>query len=396
VQKIAQVDLQSARHAPVPQKAMARIEGLIIFLIFKPMNILIINSAKEWGGNEKWSLAAAEGLARRGHRVYFGCRSPVFRERAGDAGVSFVRFPCAHNADVFSIVAVMAFLCSRSIDVVIPTKQREYFLGGLAALPLRRVKTVARLGIDRPLHNPRNRFVFRHLLDGVIVNAASIVRTLGKTAGFNTSLCRVVRNGVTVTPLSAATRDGKRNELGIDKSDFCIMGIGRLAPQKGFDYAIEAFALLSGKYPNARLVIVGPGDSADLRRQAARAGADKRLVFAGFRSDIQELVQAADLYWLTSRSEGLPNAMLEAMAAKVPVVAFDVAGVGEVLREGANGLMVPFGNVDRLAAATARLMDEPELRKRTGEAGYQTVTEEFSMEKMIADTEMYLKELCKK
>jgi glycosyltransferase involved in cell wall biosynthesis len=358
------------------------------------MNILIINSAKEWGGNENWSLAAAEGLARQGHRVFFGCRSPIFRERAGDAGVSFVRLPLANAMDFFSIAVIRSFLRKCSIDVMIPTKQREYFLGGLAAWPLRRVKVVARLGIDRPLHNWRNRFAFRRLFDGVIVNAESIVRALGQTTGFDTSLCRVVRNGVAVPPLSAGIRARQRKEFGFEERDVCIVGIGRLAPQKGFDYAIQAFGRLAGKYPQVKLVIAGGGDDAAYRQQASAAGVGDRVVFTGFRDNIPGLMQAADIYWLTSRSEGMPNTMLEAMAAKIPVVAFNIAGVSEVLRNGENGLLVPFEDIDGMAAATARLIDDAVLRRRLGEAGYQSVTKEFSLEKMISDTETAIMELC--
>jgi glycosyltransferase involved in cell wall biosynthesis len=360
---------------------------------FMPMNILFINSAKEWGGNEKWSLAAAEGLAGRGHRVFFGCRSPIFRRRAGGAAVSFVRFPLVNNADVFSAVVIAAFLRRRAIDVVIPAKQREYLLGGLAAWPFRRVKTVARLGIDRPLHNRRNLFAFKRLFDGVIVNAESIVRTLGRTKGFDTSLCRVVRNGVAVMPLSAATRSRKRGECGLAEEDMCIMGIGRLAPQKGFDYALQALTGLAEKYPRVKLVIAGGGDDAPCRRQARAAGVAGRVVFTGFRSDIPELVQAADVYWLTSRSEGVPNSMLEAMAAGVPVVAFDIAGVAEAVRNNDNGFLVPFGDIGGLAAATSRLIEDPGLRKRLGAAARETVMREFSMEKMTEETEEFLREV---
>jgi glycosyltransferase involved in cell wall biosynthesis len=356
------------------------------------MNILFINSAKEWGGNEKWSLAAAEGLARKGHKVFFGCRASTFREHARGAGVVFVRFPLANNYDVLSLADIAVFLCRQSIDIMVPTKQREYFLGGFAAWLLRRVKVVARLGIDRSLHNWRNRFAFKNLFDGVIVNAESIVRTLGQTMGFDVSLCRVVRNGVAVPELIAATRARKRKELGLQERDVCIMGIGRLAPQKGFDYAITAFARLAKKNPLVKLVIVGGGDGSVYREQAYTAGVGNSVIFTGFRDDVTELIQAADICWLTSRSEGVPNTMLEAMAAKIPVAAFDIAGVPEVLKNGENGFLIKFEDIDGLAAATERLIEDPALRQQIGESGFRTVVNEFSMEKMISETEKYLKE----
>jgi glycosyltransferase involved in cell wall biosynthesis len=172
------------------------------------------------------------------------------------------------------------------------------------------------------------------------------------------------------------------------------MAIGRLCEQKGFDHAIRAFARFARKYSHVKLVIVGGGDGTVFRQQADKAGVADRLILTGFRDDIPELVQAADVYWLTSRSEGVPNTMLEAMAAKVPVVAFDIAGVAEVLKHGMNGFLIPFEDAEGMVDATIKLIEDPALRKRIGENGFQTVTSEFSLEKMVADTEKYLKELC--
>ncbi|MBN1130781.1 MAG: glycosyltransferase, partial [Chitinispirillaceae bacterium] len=195
------------------------------------MTLLFLNSSREWGGNEKWSLLAASGLAAQGHRVFFGCRSPQFRERAGDTAVTFVTFPLANQADLLSVVMIAAFIRSRRVDVVVPTRQREYLLGGLAGLTDRRVKVVARLGIDRPLRTLRSRFAFTRLFDGVIVNAKSIVATLAKTPGFDTSLCRVMYNGIEVPVIDPARRDRIRAAFGFGNDVFLIGCAGRCTPQ---------------------------------------------------------------------------------------------------------------------------------------------------------------------
>ncbi len=97
------------------------------------MNILIINSAKEWGGTEKWALYAAYGLADLGHKVYFGCRGEIFQKRAFQQNVEFITFPFSNNADLLTVYKIRSFLRKKKIDVVMPSKQREYFLAGLAA-----------------------------------------------------------------------------------------------------------------------------------------------------------------------------------------------------------------------------------------------------------------------
>jgi glycosyltransferase involved in cell wall biosynthesis len=357
------------------------------------MNILIISSAKEWGGTEKWAINTAIGLAERGHDVWFGCRGGLFEKRLTGSKVKPVKFPFANNFDVVSIVMLRSFMRKQNIDVVMPTKQREYFLAGLAAQIFTRTKVAGMFAIDRPIHNLRNWIVFCRLFDIVFVCARKIIDVLAKTKGFDTRKCRVVYMGVEAIRLSGDIRKKQRTSLRLYDNDICIMTIGRLCPQKGFDYAIQAFARFAKKHSHVKLVIVGGGDGTVFRQQAAKN--DLEVVFTGFRDDIPELVQAADIYWLTSRSEGVPNTMLESMAAKIPVVAFDIAGVAEILKDTINGFLVPFEDLEDLIAATIKLIEDPSLRRRIGEAGYQTVTSDFSLEKMITDTERYLKELCK-
>jgi glycosyltransferase involved in cell wall biosynthesis len=358
------------------------------------MNVLIINSAKEWGGTEKWAVNTARGLADRGHTVFFGCRGSLFEKQFAGSTVKPVRFLLANNFDVVSIIQLWRFMEKHRIDVVMPTKQREYFLAGIAAKMGGRAKVAGMFAIERPIHNLRNRIVFCRLFDIVFVCARKIIDVLAETKAFDTKKCRLVYMGVEPVRLSADVRKKQRKSLGLYDNDICIMAIGRLCEQKGFDIAIQAFARFVKKYDHVKLVIVGGGDGTVFRQQADKAGVAGRLSFTGFRSDIPELMQAADVYWLTSRSEGVPNTMLEAMAAKVPVVAFDIAGVAEILKNGVNGFLVPFEDTEGMVAATLKLIETPVLRRQIGEAGFQAVTSGFSLEKMTDDTERYLMELC--
>jgi glycosyltransferase involved in cell wall biosynthesis len=358
------------------------------------MTILFLNSSREWGGNEKWSLAAAAGLAARGHRVFFGCRSPIFRERAGDTPVTFVCFLLANQADLLSVVMIAHFIRRHKVDVVIPTRQREYLLGGLAALPFKATRVVARLGIDRQLRTARGRFAFTRLFDGVIVNARSIVATLGKTPKFDISICRVIYNGIDLPRPSGAVRTRIRHGLGIRDHEFLIGCAGRCTPQKGFDLAIEAFAQLAAAAPQARLLIAGDGpDLEAYRKQAQSSGIGGRILFTGFRSDLPDLLQALDLFWLTSRSEGMPNVLLEAMAAGIPAVAFDVAGTRELIDNERDGLIVARGDLRGLSDATRRLMLDNGRRKTMAAAVREKVGEKFNIDSMVEGVERYLVEI---
>ena len=129
--------------------------------------------------------------------------------------------------------------------------------------------------------------------------------------------------------------------------------------------------------------MVGDGPClAEVRRRASEAGLDSRIVFAGFRDDTPDLMAAMDLLLLTSSQEGLPNAILEAMAAGRPVVATDVGGCRELVTEGATGHLVPRDDPDALAEKAIRVLTLPDRGRSLGEAGRRRVLAEFSVEVM--------------
>jgi glycosyltransferase involved in cell wall biosynthesis len=240
----------------------------------------------------------------------------------------------------------------------------------------------------------RSRFAFTALFDGVIVNAASIVQTLAKTPGFDASLCRVIHNGIEVPALKPGVRDRIRKELGIGAAQFLIGCAGRCTPQKGFDRAIGAFAALAADAPEARLCIAGDGPQIDEYNALARSlNVAEKTIFTGFRGDLAGLLAALDLFWLTSRSEGMPNVLLEAFATGIPAIAFDVAGVRELIDNGRDGLVVAQGDMHALADATRQLMRDDDRRKAMAMAGREKVREKFSMDKMVGAVEQYLSEI---
>jgi len=356
---------------------------------FQTMNILFLNSAKEWGGNEKWTLTAASALAHRGHNVFLGCRSDLFRQKCSEKNLKFVSFAFVNNADIVTLLKIRRFIKKESIDIVIPTKQREYILGGLAAKG--RAKVAARMGIDRPLHNFRNRFAFCKLFDVVIVNSTRIIDTLSRTEGFDPAKCRLIYNGVKIPELSPEIRGRYRHELNIDNDDVCMMCIGRLSAQKGIDYALKAFAEVYKVKKNICLVLVGDGSGRSEYEQLAETlNISDRVIFTGYRDDVSGLLQAADIFWLTSRSEGMANVMLEAMAHAKACVAFDIAGVAEVVKNNDNGIIVPFEDIAGFKTAALLLIDDVAKRDLLAENGYKTVVAKYSIEKMCADTEREL------
>lgn len=175
-----------------------------------------------------------------------------------------------------------------------------------------------------------------------------------------------------------------------------VMGIGRLAPEKGFDLLLRAFALVAAVHPQWSLFLVGDGAMrGELQRLANDLQVASRVTFLGSQQEVIALLAQADLFVLSSRFEGFPNALCEAMAIGRAVVAFDCpSGPGEIIRHGENGLLVPPEDVAKLAETLECLMRDPLLRNRLGERARDVVVR-LGVEEIMARWEGLFRELTK-
>lgn len=180
--------------------------------------------------------------------------------------------------------------------------------------------------------------------------------------------------GVDLGPLRTARAVGLRADIGLPGDAPVILSVGHAVPVKGWDILVEAFAKAAGLVGDARLVFVGSVDEADeadtflkLESMVRARGLVGRVAFTGRRNDIPRLLAAADVFVLPSRSEGRPLALLEAMAAGKACIAARVGGVGEVIRDGHDGLLFDRGDVASLVADLVRLLGDDSLRRRLGQ-----------------------------
>jgi len=167
-----------------------------------------------------------------------------------------------------------------------------------------------------------------------------------------------------------------------------------LAPVKNHALLLHAWKRVLETVPDAVLLVVGNGSTEPATRAlAAELGLGDAVRFLGFRLDIPELLQAMDVFVLSSRSEGLSLTLLEAEAAGLPIVATRVGGNPEVVRDGESGLLVPSGEPEPMAAALARLLQDSALRQRWGERGRRLYRDEFTLQAMVRGYERLYRQL---
>jgi len=254
-----------------------------------------------------------------------------------------------------------------------------------------------------PMQRRAQKFSCR-LADRIVVNAEAVRQSL-ISDGYDPAKFTVIRNGVDLARFEQRHHPRLRRELGLPARAPVIAVLARLNRLKGVEYFLEAAAIVAARFPEARFLIVGDAavvrDGAivkgdyrrELERDAARLGLEGRVVFAGFRLDVPELLSEVAVSVLPSLSEGLSNTLLESMAAGVPVVATRVGGNLETVEDGRTGLLVPPCDAAALGDAICRLLEDGELAARFGEAGRRRVVEYFSLARMVRETEGFYQDL---
>jgi glycosyltransferase involved in cell wall biosynthesis len=229
------------------------------------------------------------------------------------------------------------------------------------------------------LYEALDRVVLRWMNAIVCVSEGQAVKV--RRTGAPGDRIRVIRNAVSLEKFgdpNPAFRDHLQ-EFFRKPQGRIIVAAGRLSPEKGFARLVEAAALLLRSEPDIGVVIFGDGPlRGDLTRQIADLGLQDHVVLAGFHGNIEDFLPHADLVALPSYTEGLPVIALEALAARVPVVATSVGGVPEVVEDGISGFLVPPGDAAALALRFAEVLSDENMRVAMGRRGRLRVEEQFT------------------
>ncbi len=360
------------------------------------------------GGAERQAERLAQTLATRGYHVtVITQRLPETEQEEEMEGVHIVRAIRTWNRGALfglSYVLTLAwylFRHRRSFDLI----QATYlYLDAFTALALRRFLRkpvilrpacggiygdLARLPTlrfwplfpswDRPIHTLILRTMQR--ADAVIALSNELADELQR-AGFSSKCIVRIPNGVDhrrFIPTDSATRRVRQASLGL--AGPVLTFIGRLHTQKDLGTMLRAASHLRNRWPNLHVVVVGEGpEERTLHSLAIQLGLKEQVMFAGGVPDVTPFLVATDVFVHPSRAEGMPGALLEAMATGLPCVATRIGGTIDVISDGTDGLLVEPGDVEGMAAAVARLLADPELAASLGTAARRTVEAHFTME----------------
>ena len=208
---------------------------------------------------------------------------------------------------------------------------------------------------------------------------------------------RVIPLGFDLAPFASVDREARttaRQALQIAGDAPVVTTVGRLTAIKQHHLFLDVAAQLVARHPDAVILLVGDGElRTDLEAQASRLGLSSRVRFLGWRRDLATIYAATDVFALTSRNEGTPVALIEAMASAVPGVSTDVGGVRDVILDATMGIRVAVDDAAAFAAAVLHLIDAPEERAAIGLRGRRHVLDRFDIERLVNDVERFYHEL---
>ncbi|PIV72222.1 MAG: hypothetical protein COW56_10360 [Rhodocyclales bacterium CG17_big_fil_post_rev_8_21_14_2_50_68_7] len=347
-----------------------------------------------WGGQERRIVTEMEGMKARGHGVLLATRPQArIAEEARARGIGVETLPFAGKLHLSTIAGLVRLIRREGIGIVDTHSGIDSWCGGLAA-----GWAGAALVRTRHLNIPlrRNPFNFVHYLpDRVVACGEQMRRTLVEDCGFPARKVVSIPTGIAFGSFRAGTdRATLRARIGLAEGDWMVLMVGILRSVKRHELAFEALARLRDELPAMRLVLAGDGPCREaLREHASTSGVADRVIFLGHREDVPDLLAASDALLLSSRSEGVPQAVTQALGCGLPVVATRVGGVPELVIHERTGLLAQPGDAAGIAEALLRLARDPVLALRLGTAGREHVQRHFSLDAMLDATERLFDEI---
>ncbi|MDD5430714.1 MAG: glycosyltransferase family 4 protein [Candidatus Pacebacteria bacterium] len=325
-----------------------------------------------YGGGQLTVVHEANLFFKNGHDVKVLLFLPREKQELADfliipkENVSIIPFKSFFDAGSF--IKLIKFLKANKPDVILSNLFFTNFMTRTAKLFFPRIKVFVREGnvpVEKSLWMKIFDFKASFLTKKIIVNAAAIKESFIKELKIPARKMEVIYNGIDEKFFKKNDFRDKRKDFGLKKDDFVLINVSSMnSVKKGHSYLIEiAEKLVKNNSDKIKLVMVGDGKrKKELEKMAYDRGISGNVLFAGGQNDVEKWLGMADVFVLTSLWEGMPNAMLEAMAMGLPAVAFNVGGVEEALEDGVNGFLIKPEDQNGFIGGVLEIMANRELR----------------------------------
>lgn len=364
-----------------------------------PIRVAYVLTPITFGGAEKVSLNFLSNVDRKQIDLHVIAlvrpweEPPLLLEEVKRLGIAYTTLPTRvrRGADPLRILRVSWVLYHIFRQQRFDLLHTHGYFADICALPIASVCRIPALSTCHGFINTNWKLRLNNrmgiwalkLCKRVLVVSDGIRNEL-EERGINKDKIRVIANAVPVPSLEMQKDKDRRclrQQHGISPKDFVFIYVGRLSEEKGLHYLLEAFSELVRSDICARLVLIGEGPQFKLLQQrVVELNLERQVLLIGFQKQISPWLAIADCFVLPSLTEGTPMALLEAMAAGVPVVATEVGGVPDVITNDVNGLLVPCANAEALRNGMARIIAHPELRKKYRCEARKTVDTHYSVQ----------------
>ena len=223
------------------------------------------------------------------------------------------------------------------------------------------------------------------LTNAVEVNSQTGATIIQETLGVPSEKIQLVRSGIDLDAYSKQSNESEiRNELNLNSHQHLVLYVGRLREVKGVEYGIKAFKLVTTEHPNLHLAIAGEGKQhRGLQNLVNELGINNQVTFLGVRNDLPDLFAAANSVLIPSLTEGFPRVAIEAMSAGKPIVATNVGGTPEAIIDGKTGLLVPPKDIQAMASALLKLINDSKLQSQMSIAGAKLARDKYSINRYV-------------
>lgn len=356
-------------------------------------NILILNSSSIYGGGEYFALKLSSRLKAIGYNVLLGCRKDsLLYNRAKEENVKAIEigFPAKGTGELKKVINdIRKIIVENSIGIVHTNTNYDRTAGAFAARGTQAAHVTSCHSLESLSHNIthyiRNRFLTKHF----ICDGESIRDLIVKKNGIPLSKTSVVNNGIDPDEMSrnSVLRENIRNEFNISSDEILIGNTGRMVAFKGQKYLLLGFKNMTEHVSNAKLMLVGDGElMEELKEMTIRMGISDKVIFTGFRDDLQALYSAFDIYAHTSLKGGgelFPFSILYAMAQGLPVVATSTGDIPGMTAEENLGYLTDERSPFQICRCLVELAKNSEIRKSIGNRNLERLKQQFTLNQMV-------------